>query len=154
MNSSEKVRFSNGNHINTATQAKYLGVILEEKANQDTKIKERIKYANRTWNMMYKYWKLGKCSKKRKLQVWNAVIRSKLTYGLVTIQINKDKEAKIDALQLKGIRRILQCKTTYIDRRNTNRRLRKEANKIMNEGNQNTRQCTNSKNYRKDYRKK
>ena len=82
---------------------------------------------------MYKYWKLGKCSKKRKLQVWNAVIRSKLTYGLVTLQINKDKASRLDAFQLKGIRRILKWKTTYIERKNTNRRLRRAASEIINQ---------------------
>ena len=83
---------------------------------------------------MYKYWKLGKCSKKRKLQVWNAVIRSKLTYGLVTIQINKDKANQLNAFQLKGIRRILGWKTTYIERENTNKKLRQAANTIINAG--------------------
>ena len=91
--------------------------MLQAKANQNVEIDERIKQATSTWNKLYKYWKLGNCSKKKKLQVWNAVIRTKLTYGLVTVQINKDRASRLDAFQLKGIRRILNWKTTYIERK-------------------------------------
>ena len=120
-----------------------MGVILEEKANQDTEISERIRQANIVWNRLYKYWR---CSNKKKLQVWNAVIRSKLTYGLVTVQINTDKASRLDAFQLKGIRRILGWKTTYIERENTNKKLRAAANKIINKGKKKRENVCNSKN--------
>ena len=125
---------STGRQVKKVTKAKYLGVMLEERADPNTEINERIKQASVTWNRLYKYWKLGKCSIKRKLHVWNAVIRSKLLYALTTVQINKDKANRLDAFQAKGIRRILGWKTTYIERENTNKKLRKTANKILNEG--------------------
>ena len=134
INAQTHVHFRDNEAVPRTSKAKYLGVILEEHANPNTEIDERIKQATSTWNRLYKYWKLGNCSKKKKLQVWNAVIKTKLTYCLVTVQINKDRASRLDAFQLKGIRRILNWKTTYIERRNTNKRLRQEANKIINQG--------------------
>ena len=76
-----------------------------------------------------------KCSKKRKLQIWNAVIRSKVTYALHTMHLTKNKQ-KINTFQYKGTRQILKWDTTYINR-NTNKRLLKIANKFLSSNNPN-----------------
>ena len=55
-----------------------------------------------------------------KLNIYNAVIRSKLIYGLDSIQINESQRRELVAFQLKGLRHICKMATTYIDRANTN----------------------------------
>ena len=54
--------------------------------------------------------------KKWKLQVYDAVIRYKLLYGLECIQLTQAELDRIDAFQMKGIRRILGIPPTFIDR--------------------------------------
>ena len=50
-----------------------------------------------------------------KIIVYDAVIRSKLLYGLEAAQINPQYLKTLDAFQLKGLRKILKLKTTYTD---------------------------------------
>ena len=55
-----------------------------------------------------------------KLIIFDAVIKSKLMYGLESAQINEAQKKKLDVFQLKGLRKILDYKTTFIDISNTN----------------------------------
>ena len=65
----------------------------------------------------------------------DAVIRSKLLYGLESAQLNTEHLHKLDVFHLKGLRKILKMDTTYIDRENTNLRVIQEANQqIENAG--------------------
>ena len=48
-----------------------------------------------------------------KLQVYNAVIISHLTYGLSTVQMTPAMLARLDAFQMRGLRYILQIEHSY-----------------------------------------
>ena len=62
-----------------------------------------------------------KCKlKKWQLLIFDAVIRSKLFHGLETIHLTQAMLNKIDALQLRNLRKILGIAPTYLDIRNTN----------------------------------
>ena len=63
--------------------------------------------------------------------MWNAVIKTKLTYALHTIVLPQNMERKLNAFQMRGIRKILRRDSTYINRENTNQQLIKEANAIL-----------------------
>ena len=56
-------------------------------------------------------WNLTKCCNVWKIQVFSAVIVSKLVYGLGTIELTEGAARALDAVQLKGIREILEMKT-------------------------------------------
>lgn len=43
-----------------------------------------------------------------------------MTYGLETLQLNKNHLNRLDAFQVKGLRRILEVPPTFIDRTWTN----------------------------------
>ena len=55
-------------------------------------------------------------------------------YGLESAQLNDTAKRRIDAFQLKGLRKILNLKTTYVDRNNTNQRVYEQAQEKVNEG--------------------
>ena len=137
MNTKDKLSFKDGTSIKVVEKAKYLGVWLHNRADQKVEINERIRQSMAVWRRMHKYWTLGRCSKKTKLRVWNAVICSKLTYALHTVQLNPAEMRKLDAFQRRGLRKIMKWSTTYVNRENTNEELLKEANKIIKEGTQN-----------------
>ena len=58
--------------------------------------------------------------------VFDAIVRSKLLYGLESTAINETVKHTLDIFQFKGLRKILGFKTTFIDRRN-------DAEKILTE---------------------
>ena len=70
---------------------------------------------------MAPYWKASHASQKWKLIIFDAVIRSKLLYGLETVHLTAAWLKKIDAFQLRCLRKILGLAPTYVDRANTNR---------------------------------
>ena len=84
-----------------------------------------------TWKRLAEFWKHSDCNVRLKLGVYDAVIRSKLIYGLESVQINDSLKRKLDAFQLKGIRQILQLKTTYVDRANSNEVVFRKANEAV-----------------------
>ena len=67
------------------------------------------------------------------MQVYDAIVRSKLLYGLECIQLTPVEQSKLDAFQMSGLRRILKIPPTHIDRTWTNERVytkaREEAGK-------------------------
>ena len=83
-----------------------------------------------TWYKVEPYWKASGANKKWKLIIYDAIIRSKLLYGLETIHLTQAMSRKLDAFQMRGLRRILQCDSTFINRRNTNKSLLEEASSI------------------------
>ena len=115
----------------------YLGVTIDESASAHTELNERLKQAAGVWRKFDIVWKIGKCSKKTKIRFFNAVVQSKLVYGLDTIAITRAQKTKIDAFQARGIRRILQMKATYIERKNTNTKVLQIGYAVLNSRNKN-----------------
>ena len=77
------------------------------------------------------FWLRGDCTEKQKINVFNAVLRAKLMYGLDSIQLTQATIRKLDTFQLKGLRKILGLKTTYVNKHNTNERVYQAANTKM-----------------------
>ena len=72
------------------------------------------------------FWNKAKTSLKWKLRVYDSVIKSKLLYGLETIQLTSNEQSRLDAFQMKGYRRILGITPTYVNRDWTNERVKQE----------------------------
>ena len=107
------IHFNNGKPILKQYQAKYLGCTLNEKGDTTSELNKRISDCHRTWRRLELFWKHSDCTSKLKLQVWNAIIRSKVMYGMTSAQLNQGALDRLDAFQLKGIRQILNITTTY-----------------------------------------
>lgn len=82
------------------------------------------------WHKLGVFWKSAACSVKWKLIIYDAVIRSKLVYGLCTTALTQAQIKRVDAFQMRGIRQILKKKThTFVNRANTNAALLEEASR-------------------------
>ena len=92
------------------------------KANLNLEITNKMHEVRKTWYKMREYWKAKDASKKWQLIIHDAVIRSKLLYGLHSAALNTGDIKKLDAFQLKGFRQILKWETTYVNKDNTNER--------------------------------
>ena len=98
----------------------YLGTLFTDTVDNHREIMNRIADYTRTCNQLKLFWNKAKTSIKWKVQIFHFILRSKLLYGLETIQLNLTDQKKINNFQLKGYRRILHLPPTYIDHTITN----------------------------------
>ena len=115
-----KIKFADGEEVKQADEAVYLGVELNTKVDIKKEINKRYKEVIISWKRLGEFWKHGNSSTKDKLIIFNALIKSKLMYGLEGAQLNFNHLQKLNTMQLKGLRQILNITTTYIDRTHTN----------------------------------
>eukprot|EP00972_Heterocapsa_arctica_P091643 13517548-Heterocapsa_arctica.AAC.1 len=62
------------------------------------------------------FWTKSSASIKLKLRVYDAVIVSKLLYGLEALSLTETDHSKLDAFQIRGLRKILGVKHSYLSR--------------------------------------
>ena len=85
----------------------YLGNRLNRRGSIKEEITYQMQQVTITWKRLQTYWKATQASKKWQLLVYDAIIKSKLLYGLETAQLGKAELKRIDAFQIRGIRQIL-----------------------------------------------
>ena len=97
--------FKNGEKLVKAEEAVYLGNTLNTRANVTVEIDKQIQQVSITlWNLNA-YWKASEASKKWQLLIFDAVIKSKLLYGMETVQMTEAAMKRVDAFQIKGLRK-------------------------------------------------
>ena len=99
--------------------AKYLGGTITKSASAKTEIENRISETTGVAKALGIFWKKAKCSTAWKINVYNAVVVAKLTYGLEGLQFNESVGKRLDTFQMRGLRHILGIPPTFIDRSNT-----------------------------------
>ena len=133
MNGNYNVRFADGTPVKRVEDAIYLGGKLSKDAKSQIEITSRIPATMPVLRSLDLFWKQTKCSVKWKLNVYNAVVTSKLVYGLETLQFTDRSLNRMNMFQLKGLRKILGVQPTFIDRTQTNARVLALANKDAKE---------------------
>ena len=116
-------------HVQETT---YLGASVSKRVDPRQEIRKRISATMVTLKKLDIFWLKTNCSQKWKLLVYNAVVISKLLYGLETLEPTESAGKLLNTFQLKGLRKILQLHTTYINRNNTNDYVYKRANEVTN----------------------
>jgi len=101
----------------------YLGTLLTDSFDNASEIANRLGDCIATCNRLKVFWTKANTSVKWKIQVFNAIIRSKLLYGLECIQLTDAEISKLNAFQNKSLRRILGKPPTFIDRSETNQKM-------------------------------
>jgi hypothetical protein len=136
---SEKQRtakFKDGTVAPQTSTALYLGTLLHQTANPRPEIIRRINGAAYVRRKLDLFWRKAELSKRRKVIMYEALISAKMLYALETLPIHQNMYDRIDAAYYKGLRQIMDWKTTFgqmeegEDRTNTNERLIIEQNKI------------------------
>lgn len=131
-NTNMSTKFGNGMKIPTADDTPYLGVQVRKDHAVRKEVAKKISSCYAVLQRLQLFWNNRQCPAKFRLQVHDAVIRSKLVYGLESTMLTPTLLNKLDVLQLKGIRKILNIKTTFVERANTNERVFQQANQIKN----------------------
>ena len=128
MNGNYNVRFSDGKLLEKVEDAVYLGGKLTKDAKSHTEIISRIAATMPVLRSSDLFWKQTTCTEKWKINVYNAVVTSKLVYGLETLQFTDTTLNNMNTFQLKGLRKILGMEPTFIDRTQTNALVLERAN--------------------------
>lgn len=110
------VKFQDGKMVPREAKAKYLGTILSDDNDNHAELNNRIADCSATANRMKIFWGKANTTIKWKLQVYDAIIRSKLLHGLECIQLTQRDQDRINTHQMKGIRRILGVPPTHISK--------------------------------------
>ena len=96
-----------------------------------TEISNRMQAATQTWQKLNMFWKSTSCTTAWKINVYNAVVKAKLIYGLESVHLTKELEQRINAFQLRGFRKILNLTTTFVDRAHTNQYVYQQINQQL-----------------------
>ena len=94
MNHNDKINLKDNTPLEAVEKAMYLGVNITNKADTITEVNNIIVSTRETLTALNAFWHKTNCPMKWKLLVYNAIIISKLTYGLETLQINDNVEKK------------------------------------------------------------
>ena len=125
-------KFSNGDMVPTAAETKYLGAVISSSHDLRREVSNKISSCFVTLNKLNFFWSKSNCPTKFKINVYDAVVRAKLVYGLDVVCLPGYLERQLNVFQLKGLRKILGMRATYIDRTNTNKKVFENANSAIN----------------------
>ena len=142
------IHFADGSALTKCFEATHLGNELNQEVNIQHEILNKIQEVRRTWFKFSSYWKATCASKKWKLIVFDASIRSKLLYGLEFMC------KRIDAFQYRSLRRILGMPSTIINRAKTNKKLLETATAAAFPTRGDRRKIASFSNYRQERRAK
>eukprot|EP00975_Prorocentrum_lima_P058079 12181543-Prorocentrum_lima.AAC.1 len=133
----EPVHFVDGSAVPVVDEAKYLGCVLNDRTDPRRELRIRMSLCITVWKKLDTFWLHSDCPVPFKLLVYDAVVRSKLLYGLESLQFTQCQMQMLDTFQLKGLRKILRMKTTFCDRSNTNDAVFQRANAAVRHGTSN-----------------
>ena len=115
-----------GQLVPRKNSAMYLGTLLTDSFDNRAEVMNRLGDCVATCRRMKLFWNKANTSVKWKIQVFNAIVRSKLLYGLEAIQLTQTEISKLNAFQNRSLRRILKIPPTFIDRSYSNQRMYEE----------------------------
>ena len=108
MNNDGMVHFESNEPLPKQFEAAYLGKEINKEANIQHEILNKMQEVRKTWYKLLSYWKATNANVKWQLIIFDVVIRSKMLYGLETIHLTGAMLKKIDAFQMRCLRRILK----------------------------------------------
>ena len=128
------IRFHNKELVKEVQKAKYLGCILSKTNDTEMEVRGRIREAMSILKKMHAFWRHSNCNLRFKITVMQAVLYSKILFGLESAELTTGALRSLDTFQLKCLRKILKIKTTFVDRANTNESVYKRASEQLKNG--------------------
>ena len=113
MKSLGSVQYLDGGYMPVADRAPYLGTNMSAKGNPHFEISTRIAATTITLNKLDLFWKKAPVSTTWKLRVHDAIITSKILYGLESASLTNAEYERLDAFQIKALRKMPGIKHSY-----------------------------------------
>ena len=121
MNSRHDVYYADGEAMPIASKVPYLGTSMDAKGNPHVEVGARIANTRIVLNKLDIFWKRAPVSITWKLRVHDAVIASKLLYGLEAASLTQAGYARLDPFQVNVLRRIFRVPHPYYSGVSNNR---------------------------------
>ena len=103
---------------------------MSSQGDANTEVRKRTATCMSVLKRLDLFWGHSDCSIRQKLLVYNAAVRSKLMYGLESLELVSSLQQKLDVSQMKGYRKILRLQTTYVNRDNKNEFVFEKADRL------------------------
>ena len=113
MGSQGSVQYLAGGYMPMADRAPYLGTNMSAKGNPHFEISTRMIHTTATLKKFDLFWKKAPVPTAWKLKVHGAVITSKLFYGLESARLANAGYERLDAFQVKALRKMLGIPHPY-----------------------------------------
>ena len=113
MNSLGSVQYFDGGIMLVADRALYLGTNMSATGNQHFELSAWIISTTATLNKLALFWKKAPASTTWKQRAHDAVIASKLLYGLESASLTDAEYARLGAFQIKALRKMLGITHSY-----------------------------------------
>ena len=98
---------------NSVNEVDSLGAKLTKKHLTRRELENRLGKAMMTVKKLKDFFTKANCNVAWKLQVYNAVIVSRLLYGLESLELIDSLKTRLDAFQIRGLRQILKIKHSF-----------------------------------------
>ena len=113
MNVIGRIHFREGNALPIQTQAHFPGGRTKHTGDHKPELQHRITATWATLRKLDLLWGKSTASIKWKVKVYDAVIVAKPMYGLAPVPPTRADGRKIDAFQMKGLRKFVETKNPY-----------------------------------------
>ena len=110
---SQRYTQDSGEEVPTTQAATYLGAKIQYNGDHKAEVKAIINAAWITVMKLDLFWRKAPVTLKWELRVLDAVIHSKVLYGMETLVISQSGYDKIDAFQIRIFRTVLNIKHSY-----------------------------------------
>jgi hypothetical protein len=94
----------------------YLGSLLKNDGRADSELSRRIGMASGDFRHLQKFWSHAAISQRRRLELLQALVVSKLQYGLSTIWLAKAQRRRLDGFYARCLRRVLRIPAAFYSR--------------------------------------
>ena len=113
---SPSVMDQDGNELKIHSRMDYLGTVLTDDVHDSHELVRRIALAKADFQCLMSVWRRSALTWKRKLAIYNALIESRLLYGLSGLWLTASQQRKLNGFQNRCIRSIIGIKPAYYSR--------------------------------------
>lgn len=107
---------ANEQHILSSPSLVYLGSSLAADGRVGSELNRRIGIAKADFASLCKVWSHASLTQPRKVEIFKALIESRLLYGLSSACFTKAERRRLDGFQAKCLRQVVGVKTAYLSR--------------------------------------
>ena len=132
-NPTARIVFPDNSPVKKHYSATYLGCELGIRTTNREELSKRFAATMAVMKKLDLFWRHSDCPVHIKVYTADAVLRSKLLYGLESAQLIPSVLKKLETFQLKVLRKIFKIDTTYINRVNSNASIFNRINTMMEE---------------------
>ena len=110
------IKRPDGTAIEPTNDIVYLGASISDDGRVGKELARRLGMAQREFICLTRIWKHCSLPRQRKMQIFNAMVLSKLVYGLATAWLGKNERSRLDGFQSRCLRSILNIPVAVVSR--------------------------------------